>query len=84
MYSTTNPKFATIGAVCIMAFTTLAFLLYDALVRTVVRDKQAILDAKRQVRYMCDIAVNSTSFCGAKREGSSNILFSSLLLFSLL
>ncbi|CAB9507344.1 sensor kinase/phosphatase LuxQ [Seminavis robusta] len=48
VYSTDNPKVATIGAACIIVFTSIAFLLYDAIVRRVVRDKQAILDAKRQ------------------------------------
>ena len=53
VYSTNNPSVATIGAVCIIIFTSFAFLLYDALVRRVVRDKQTILDAKRRfVRFV--------------------------------
>ena len=47
-YSTRNPLLATIGAVCIIIFTSLAFFLYDALVRQEFHNKQVILEAKRK------------------------------------
>ena len=47
-YSTRNPVFATVGAVCIIVFTSLAFFLYDALVRHEFHNKQVILEAKRK------------------------------------
>ena len=53
IYSTDNAVIATIGTVCIIVFTSIAFLLYDAIVRTVVHDKDTILEAKRRfMRYV--------------------------------
>lgn len=47
-YSTQNPIISTAGAVLVVLLTSLAFLVYDALVRKEFHDKQAVLDAKRQ------------------------------------
>ena len=47
-YETRNPLLATIGAVAIMFFTSLAFFLYDTFVRIEFHNKQAVLEAKRK------------------------------------
>ena len=47
-YETNNPKVATFGALAIMSFTVLVFLLYDKLQRKEVRHKESVLDAQRQ------------------------------------
>ena len=53
VYSTKNPFIATIGAVCIILFTSLSFLLYDFFVRQEFNEKRAVLKAKRLfVRYI--------------------------------
>jgi len=53
MYSTHNPRIATIGAVCIMVFTLLMFLAFDCLVRREFSAKQELLKAKRHfMRYV--------------------------------
>jgi len=52
-YGTRNPMMATVGAVVIIIFTSLAFLVYDFLVRQEFHDAQAVLEAKRQfMRYV--------------------------------
>jgi signal transduction histidine kinase/CheY-like chemotaxis protein len=48
VYNTGNAVVATIGAVCIMLFTSLAFFLYDFFVRREFNAKKELLDAKRQ------------------------------------
>lgn len=48
VYSTSNPTIATVGAVCIIIFTSLLFFLYDFFVRQEFHQTQAILQAKRQ------------------------------------
>eukprot|EP00536_Pseudo-nitzschia_multiseries_P006328 jgi/Psemu1/255303/estExt_Genewise1Plus.C_1330004 len=53
MYRTKNPKFATIGAICVMFFTVLMFLAYDFLVRREFSAKAELLKAKRHfMRYV--------------------------------
>ena len=53
-YSTRNPRRATIGSVCIILFTSLAFLLYDFFVRRELLAKKDLLEAKRQfMRFVC-------------------------------
>jgi len=53
MYSTKNPHYATIGAICIMVFTVLMFLVYDLLVRREFSAKKELLKAKRHfMRYV--------------------------------
>mmetsp|Transcript_30629 Transcript_30629/g.72249 ORF Transcript_30629/g.72249 Transcript_30629/m.72249 type:complete len:1037 (+) Transcript_30629:232-3342(+) len=53
MYRTKNPKFATVGAVCVMFFTVLMFLAYDFLVRREFSAKAELLKAKRHfMRYV--------------------------------
>jgi signal transduction histidine kinase/CheY-like chemotaxis protein len=48
VYSTSNPKVATIGAVCAILFTSILFWLYDSLVRRELLVKKGLLDAKRK------------------------------------
>lgn len=48
VYSTNNPWVATVGAVCIIAFTSLLFLLYDFMVRREFVAKQELLASKRK------------------------------------
>ena len=53
VYSTKNPFIATIGAVCIILFTSLSFSLYDFFVRQEFSEKRTVLKAKRGfVRYI--------------------------------
>ena len=53
MYSTKNPYYATIGAVCVMIFTVLMFAAYDFLVRREFNAKHELLKAKRHfMRYV--------------------------------
>jgi signal transduction histidine kinase/FixJ family two-component response regulator len=53
VYSTRNPMLATVGAVCIIAFTSLLFLLYDLFVRRDLNAKKELLEAKRAfVRFV--------------------------------
>jgi signal transduction histidine kinase len=53
VYSTTNPMIATVGAVCIMVFTSLLFFLYDYYVRQEFNAKKHLLEAKRKfVRFV--------------------------------
>jgi signal transduction histidine kinase len=53
VYSTNNPAAATVGAVCIIIFTSLLFFMYDFFVRQEFHQKKAIVDAKRQfVRFI--------------------------------
>jgi signal transduction histidine kinase len=53
VYSTNNPFVATVGAVCIIVFTSLLFFLYDFFVRQEFNEKRSVLEAKRQfVRYV--------------------------------
>jgi len=52
-YSTANPLIATIGSVCIIAVTSLLFILYDFFVRSEFHQRTAVLEAKRRfVRYI--------------------------------
>jgi len=53
LYSTKNPYYATVGAICIMVFTVLMFLAYDFLVRREFNAKNELLKAKRHfMRYV--------------------------------
>jgi len=53
MYSTKNPTYATVGAICVMVFTVLMFLAYDCLVRREFSAKHELLKAKRHfMRYV--------------------------------
>jgi signal transduction histidine kinase len=53
VYSTNNPAAATVGAVCIIIFTSLLFFIYDFFVRQESHQKKAIIEAKRQfVRFI--------------------------------
>jgi len=53
LYSTNNPATATIGAVCIIIFTSLMFFLFDFFVRQEFREKRSVLEAKRKfVRFV--------------------------------
>jgi len=53
VYSTMNPWVATIGAVCIIIFTSLLFFMYDFFVRRDFTAKYELLKAKRQfVRFV--------------------------------
>jgi signal transduction histidine kinase len=52
-YTTSNPRIATIGAVCIILFTSLLFFVYDFLVRQEFHEKKELLEAKRRfVRFV--------------------------------
>jgi hypothetical protein len=52
-YTTSNPRIATIGAVCIIVFTSLLFFLYDFLVIKEFNEKKELLEAKRKfVRFV--------------------------------
>jgi len=52
-YQTNNPMIATIGAVCIIVFTSLVFYLYDFFVRKEFGAREEILEAKRRfVRFI--------------------------------
>jgi hypothetical protein len=48
IYSTNNPRVATIGAILIIVFTSCLFILYDYFVRREFQSKQDLLKAKRQ------------------------------------
>lgn len=48
IYSTYNPMVASIGAVCVIIFTSLLFILYDYYVRQEFSAKRGLLEAKRQ------------------------------------
>jgi signal transduction histidine kinase len=53
VYCTRNPQLASIGAVFIIVFTSILFLLYDLSVRREFHAKQELLDAKRKfVRFV--------------------------------
>jgi signal transduction histidine kinase/CheY-like chemotaxis protein len=53
IYTTSNPTIATIGAVCIIIFTSLLFFLYDFWVRQEFNEKKELLEAKRKfVRFV--------------------------------
>ncbi len=53
MYATKNPRYATIGAICVMIFTVLMFVAYDFLVRREFNAKHELLKAKRHfMRYV--------------------------------
>jgi len=53
IYSTKNPYYATVGAICVMIFTVLMFLAYDCLVRREFSAKHELLKAKRHfMRYV--------------------------------
>jgi len=53
IYETNNPVIATIGAVCIIVFTSVLFFLYDFLVRTEFNHKESISRARGQfVRFI--------------------------------
>ena len=53
IYETHNPVIATIGAVCIIVFTSILFFLYDYLVRTEFNHKESISRARSQfVRFI--------------------------------
>jgi signal transduction histidine kinase len=53
VYSTTNPNVATAGAVCIIIFTSLLFILYDFFVRQEFNMRLSVLEAKRKfVRFV--------------------------------
>jgi signal transduction histidine kinase/CheY-like chemotaxis protein len=53
VYSTRNPMLATVGAVCLIAFTSFLFLLYDLFVRREFNAKKELLEAKRKfVRFV--------------------------------
>lgn len=54
VYSTSNPRVATIGAVCIVIFTSCVFFLYDFFVRRTFNEKENVLQAKRQ--FMCFVS----------------------------
>lgn len=49
VYSTTNPRVAAAGAVCMIVLTSLLFWLYDFLVRREFLAKKEILDSKRKI-----------------------------------
>jgi signal transduction histidine kinase len=48
VYSTNNPRVATMGAVCIIIFTSILFILYDFFVRQEFNEKRSVLEAKRK------------------------------------
>lgn len=53
MYSTKNPYYATVGAICVMLFTVCMFMAYDFLVRREFSAKHELLKAKRHfMRYV--------------------------------
>jgi len=53
MYSTKNPYYATVGAICVMVFTVCMFVAYDCLVRREFSAKHDLLKAKRHfMRYV--------------------------------
>jgi signal transduction histidine kinase len=53
VFGTKNPWVATIGAVCIILFTSILFFFYDFFVRQEFYRKQSIIEAKRRfVRYV--------------------------------
>lgn len=53
IYSTCNPLFGCIGAVCIILFTSIVFLLYDYYVHREFQSKSDLLHSKRQfMRYV--------------------------------
>lgn len=53
MYSTKNPYYATVGAICVMFFTVLMFLAYDFMVQREFSAKAELLKAKRHfMRYV--------------------------------
>jgi len=53
MYSTKNPYYATVGAICVMVFTVCMFIAYDCLVRREFNAKHELLKAKRHfMRYV--------------------------------
>jgi signal transduction histidine kinase/ActR/RegA family two-component response regulator len=53
VYSTINPTVSTIGAVCIIIFTSFLFILYDFCVRREFSTKDDLLDSKRRfVRFV--------------------------------
>jgi signal transduction histidine kinase/CheY-like chemotaxis protein len=53
VYSTRNPIVSTIGAVCIIIFTSILFILYDSCVRREFSTKDDLLDSKRRfVRFV--------------------------------
>jgi signal transduction histidine kinase len=53
VYSTPNPFVATIGAVCVIVFTSLLFFLYDFFVRQEFNEKRSVLEAKRSfIRFV--------------------------------
>jgi len=61
VYSTQNPVLATVGAVLIIFITSLAFLVYDALVRWEILAKQVVLDSKRQfMRFISHVSSSAT------------------------
>eukprot|EP00977_Amphora_coffeiformis_P006693 scaffold1465_cov179-Amphora_coffeaeformis.AAC.5 len=53
VYTTGNPKFATIGVVCVVVFMSIVFFLYDFFVRREFTEKDDLLSAKRNfVRFV--------------------------------
>jgi signal transduction histidine kinase/DNA-binding response OmpR family regulator len=53
VYCTKNPRYASLGAVCIIAFTSIMFMCFDFFVRRDSEAKQTLLDAKRKfVRFV--------------------------------
>ena len=53
VYSTHNPLYAALGAVCIIAFTSIMFLCFDFHVRRASKAQQSLLEAKRKfVRFV--------------------------------
>lgn len=53
VYCTRNPMLATVGAVCIIALTSMLFLLYDLFVRRDINARKELLEAKRKfVRFV--------------------------------
>lgn len=59
VYSTRNPVIATVGAVCIIIFTSISFLLYDTIVRKEVHNKEAVLEAKKRfVRFGMSLCIS--------------------------
>merc|ERR1719223_1921536 len=65
MYSTKNPYYATVGAICVMIFTVLMFTAYDFLVRREFSAKHELLKAKRHfMRYVShDVRTPLNSVC---------------------
>lgn len=52
-FNTRNPMVSSIGAVCVIIFTSLLFVLYDFLVRQQLNENKTILEAKRKfVRFV--------------------------------